>query len=124
MSTLIDSGQYQTEWFLQADDAGWDGTKIIDNEGMGYNLVFGIKLSDTLDLEVGHGHSENELDMAFSTEDDLDSFYAQLSIKLAEGVNLTPEIGMIDWGNNYGNGTQTIDGGDSTYVGARWQIVF
>lgn len=118
----VNSGQYQTEWFLQDDDARYDAVndKIIDNEGSGYNIVFGFKSSDTLTFEIGHGHSVNELDMPGSKEDDLDSYYAQARIQIAEGVNVIPEIGMIDWGNNI-NG---VDSGETTYYGARWQIVF
>ncbi len=118
----VNSGQYQTEWFLQDDDARYDAAndKIIDNEGSGYNIVFGFKSSDTLTFEIGHGHSVNELDMPGSKEDDLDSYYAQARIQIAEGVNVVPEIGMIDWGNNLIG----VDSGETTYYGARWQIVF
>jgi hypothetical protein len=118
----VNSGQYQTEWFLQDDDARYDPAtdEIIDNEGFGYNIVVGFKSSDTLNFEVGHGHSENELDMPGSKEDDLDSYYLQANITVAEGFIITPEIGLMDWGNDI-NGNDT---GESTYFGARWQIVF
>jgi hypothetical protein len=116
------SGQYQTEWYLQDDDARWDPVdqEIIDNEGMGYNLVVGYVASDKVDFEAGWGHSENELDIANPQEDDLDSYYIQMNYRLADGVTLTPEIGMIDWGDNI----LGVSEGETTYYGARWQIVF
>lgn len=127
VTSNTNSGQYQTEWFLQDDDARYDAAtdKIIDNDGTGYNIVFGFKSSDTLTFEIGHGHSVNELDMPGSVEDELDSYYAQARIQIAEGFNVVPEIGMIDWGTGMGaNGTTLTQQGETTYYGARWQIVF
>ena len=121
------AGQYQTEWFLQDDDARYNPVtdEIVDNDGFGYNIVVGFKSSDTLNWEIGHGHSENELDMPGSVEDDLDSYYIQANITVAEGFIITPEIGLMDWGKGMGtNGTTLTEQGETTYFGARWQIVF
>ncbi len=119
-------GQYHMT-FQQTDaNAKYDLTtdKIIDNDVMGYTLVVGFKASDTLTLEAGYGSIEQELDLPGTYEDDLSAYYVQANIILAEGVSVTPEIGMTDYGDTSMAAGVKTDQGDTTYFGARWQIVF
>lgn len=125
-------GQYHTTFQQGNDDAAYDATykdEIIDNDSMGYCLVAGYKISDMLTVEVGYGYVEHELDVPGTWEDDTTSYYVQLPINVAEGVQITPEIGVVDWGDDTivtspGAPGKAADQGETTYYGARWQIVF
>jgi len=119
-------GQYHTTFQQGDDDVRYDAAtdKIIDNTSMGYCLVFGYKISDMLAIEAGYGYQEHELDRAGTWEDDLASYYVQLPINVAEGVTITPEIGMVDYLDySMADGIKT-EQGDTTYYGARWMINF
>jgi len=120
-------GQYQTTFQIGQDDAVYDSAadEIKDTETMGYCLVVGYKLSDMYSLEIGYGYLEHEADMTGTWEDDNTAWYVQLPINVAEGVQITPEVGMIDYGDVqwFGAAAKTEEG-DSTYYGARWQICF
>jgi hypothetical protein len=120
-------GQYHTTFQQGMDDAAYDATykdEIIDNDSMGYCLVVGYKMSDMLTLEVGYGYVEHQLDRPGWETDDTASYYVQMPINVAAGVQITPEIGMVDWGDGVNAAGKNFDEGDTTYYGARWQIVF
>ena len=103
--------------------AYFDGTKVVDEDGMGYSVTAGMKLSDTMSFEVGYGSVEYELDRPGTWEDDASSMYAQLNIGIAKGFTVTPEIGVIDYGEQINDGVKTKEG-DMTYYGAVWKIHF
>jgi hypothetical protein len=103
--------------------AFFDGTKIVDEDGMGFGLEAGMKMSDTMSFAVGYGSVEYELDRPGTWEDDASSMYAQLNITIAKGFMVTPEIGVIDYGDQINNGVTTKEG-DFTYYGAVWKIHF
>ena len=119
-------GQYQTTFQIGNDDAVYDAAsdKIIDTDSMGYVLVVGMKASDTINLEAGYGYLEHEGGGTGIWEDDNTSMYVQANIILAEGVSVTPEIGIVDYGDTSMADGHKTDQGDTTYFGARWQIVF
>jgi hypothetical protein len=120
-------GQYQMTFQQGMDDAAYDATykdEIIDNYSMGYCLVVGYKISDVLTLEVGYGYVEHQLDRPGWETDDTASYYAQMPINVAPGVQITPEIGMVDWGDGVNALGKNFDEGSTTYYGARWQICF
>ena len=120
-------GQYMTTFQIGHDDAYYDSVSdsIKDTETLGYCLVVGYKISDMLTVEAGYGYLEHEGDMTGTWEDDNTSYYVQLPINVAEGVQITPEIGMVDYGDVQWNAaTAKTEEGDTTYYGARWQIVF
>ncbi len=117
-------GQYQTTFQFGMDDAVWDGTEVCDTDTMGYCLVVGYKLSDMYTLEVGYGSVEHEVDVLGVTfEDPTVSYYVQLPINVAEGFQIVPEIGIVDY-DDYSVGGVSVEEGDTTYYGARWQICF
>jgi hypothetical protein len=103
--------------------AYFDGTSVKDEDGLGYAITAGMPLSKTMKFEVGYGHSEWELDAPVDTEDDQDAYYAQLDIQLAPGFFITPEIGVVDKGDQK-VGAVTTDEGKLTYYGAVWKIHF
>ena len=102
-------------------DAASDSIK--DEDGMGYAATAGMKLSDTMSFEVGYGSVEYELDRPGTWEDDASSMYAQLNIAIAKGFTVTPEIGVVDYGD-IKTPTGTTKEGDMTYYGAVWKIHF
>ncbi|MCK5542844.1 MAG: hypothetical protein KAI40_09130 [Desulfobacterales bacterium] len=95
--------------------------KVNDNDTYGLLLVAGAKMSDMVSLEGGVGYLESELDVAGANEDDNLTFYVQATINLAPGVSITPEIGVVDYGDS---ATKNQDDGDFTYFGIRWMINF
>jgi hypothetical protein len=124
------TGQYQMTFQYGQDDAAIVGTDVKDNDAMGYLIVVGYQASDTIRLEAGYGSVEFELDdmPAGTWEDDTTSMYVQAVWTLAEGVSITPEIGLIDYGDDSiatGGVTGTAaEEGETTYFGARWEIAF
>ena len=96
------------------------GTNFIDNESLGYILVGGMKLNDTLSFEVGYGYTQAELDQAGSRKDDVASYYLQSTVNLAEGVFFVPEIGVIDHKKDQTGMAQS----EILYYGIKWQINF
>jgi len=120
-------GQYQTTFQIGNDDAVYDAAtdSIKDTETMGYCLVLGYKISDVLTIEAGYGYLEHEADMTGTWEDDNTAYYVQLPINVAPGVQITPEVGVVDYGDvQWWGATTKTEEGDTTYYGARWQIVF
>jgi hypothetical protein len=109
---------------LDGDDAwddgyaDWDGTSVVDNEALGYNIVAGFKANDMFAFEAGYGYVEVE-ELGGALEDnEVQTYYVQSTITLAPGVFITPEIGMLD-------GKEDGDGNFETmYYGAKWQINF
>ncbi len=112
---------YYTGGFGAFYDAASDSIK--DEDGMGYGITAGMKLSDTMKFEVGYGSVEYELDRAGTYEDTASAMYAQMTIALAKGFFLCPEIGVIDKGDHTVAGVKT-EQGDMTYYGAAWKIYF
>ncbi len=120
-------GQYQMSFQFGNDDALFDAAtnEVKDNDTLGYLLVVTYQASDTMKLEAGYGFTEHELDMPGTWEDDTTSMYVQAVFTLAEGVSITPEIGVIDYGDDsIGTLGVVTDQGDTTYFGARWEIAF
>jgi len=107
-------------WQTGAASATITAGDLNDNDSMGYLLVAGFKVSDTIGLEAGYGHVECELDVAGSEADETDTYYVQATINLAKGCFIVPEIGKVD----YKDSAAGADQGDLTYYGAKWQINF
>jgi hypothetical protein len=107
-------------WQEGANDPTITAGEVNDNDSMGYVLVAGFKVSDTIGLEAGYGHTECELDVAGSEADETDSYYVQATINLAKGCFIVPEIGKLDFKDSAAGADQ----GEITYYGAKWQINF
>jgi hypothetical protein len=107
-------------WEQGANDPTITGDQVNDNDSLGYVLVAGFKVSDTIGLEAGYGHQESELDVAGSKTDDTDVYYVNATINLAKGCFIVPEIGKVDYKDSAAGAKQ----GDTTYYGAKWQINF
>jgi hypothetical protein len=99
---------------------GYAGNDIVDNDTLGYLLVAGYKISDTMTVEAGYGAIQHEKDISGADADDASTMYVNCSITLAPGVFVVPEIGIIDQLDDAaGNEQETL-----TYFGAKWQINF
>jgi hypothetical protein len=107
-------------WEQGANDPTITAGEVNDNDSMGYVLVAGFKVSDTISLEAGYGHQESEMDVTGSEADETDSYYVNATINLAKGCFIVPEIGKLD----YKDSATGADQGEVTYYGAKWQINF
>ena len=96
---------------------------IDDVDDFGFYLLVNFKVNDMLTLEAGYGYAEHELDQAGGWEDDVASWYLQCTINIAKGFFVVPEIGQVDYKDRDIAGV-SVDQGDTTYFGAKWQINF
>jgi hypothetical protein len=123
-------GQYQFTFQLGADDAVYDAVNdtIHDNETIGAMIAAGYKVNDMISLEAGFGWNEHEVNWlpTLEQEDETMGYYLQAVITMAPGVTITPEIGKLDWKDIDWSGdvNQSIDQGDTIWVGAQWRITF
>ncbi len=99
------------------------GTEVKDISYMEYMMNVGFKMSDMVTFEGGYGAQQTENDLASKTEIDNFAYYIQADISLAPGVHLIPEYSMISEGESK-TGATTTDLGETTYIGAKWQINF
>jgi hypothetical protein len=106
------------------DGAELNGTDTEDADCWGGQVIAGFKMSDMVAFEAGYSYDHNEIDVAGVTgENDPSHWYVNATITLAPGVFIIPEVGMFDYGDDEVGGT-SIDRGDATYYGAKWQINF
>jgi hypothetical protein len=103
-----------------SNSAVYMGDDIVDNETVGGLLVVAFKASDTLRLEFGTAYKTDELDTAGSEQDNVMSYYLQAAVNLAPGVNIVPEIGVVD----YMDDETGHDEGKTTYMGTALQVSF
>ncbi|MCG8687745.1 MAG: hypothetical protein MI892_22905 [Desulfobacterales bacterium] len=97
----------------------YEGGQIEDVDAWGAALVVQMVLNDTFSFEAGYGYVDLDYgDAALygSDDDKVQTYYLNMPITLAEGVQIVPEIGVIDY---YETGQDEI-----TYGGAKWQIEF
>jgi len=88
---------------------------ITDNDALAALIVAGYEIRKGLSLEAGYGYTQTELDASGEEKQYANTWYANSTIFLAEGVFITPEVG----------GCQTKgDGMDLFYFGAKWQVNF
>jgi hypothetical protein len=102
------------------DEAVYDGSKMIDNDGFGYLIVLGYKVSDSVNLEAGYGSETNELDFSGSNDDETVQYYGNMTYTITPGFFIVPEIGFIDRKDD----VEGVDDGDIFYAGLKWQINF
>ncbi len=102
------------------DNPAVSGSDFIDNDSLGYAIVGGFKLNDTVSFEAGYGYTQAELDQSIYEKDKLNTYYLQSTITLAEGIFFVPEIGVID-NKKDKNGTEKPE---LRYAGIKWQINF
>jgi len=102
-------------------DALYDETddEIRDNDGYGFLLCAAFTLSDLLRFEAGYAKSSFDIDKA-KEKDDTSTYYVQATINFAKGVFIVPEVGVLDYGDDY----KGVDSGNLTYYGLKWQINF
>ncbi len=99
------------------------GTEMKEITYMEYMANVGFKMSDMVTFEAGYGSQQTENDLAVKTEIDQFAYYIQANIALAPGVHLIPEYSMLSKGETKTGGV-TTDNGETTYIGAKWQINF
>jgi hypothetical protein len=107
--------------------AWYNGTDVKDADYYEYMLLVGFKMNDMVTFEGGYGSQYNEIDLASmggsKIEDRNFSYYIQADVSLAPGVHLIPEFSMISQDDIKYGGVST-DQGETTYIGAKWQINF
>ena len=96
------------------------GTKVIDNDAMGFRVAVAYAFNEMFGVEVGYGYQQTEFDMSGSEEDEVQSYYIQFPITLAPGVHVVPEVGVVDYMDNAQGNSES----ETTYFGAKWQINF
>ncbi|HCY88568.1 MAG TPA: hypothetical protein DHV36_25760, partial [Desulfobacteraceae bacterium] len=97
----------------------YEGGAIHDVDAWGVALVAQVVFNDALSMEAGYGHVDLDYGNATlfaSDTDEAQSYYLNMPVTLAEGVQIVPEIGVIDY-NESGQDK-------NTYAGAKWQIEF
>ena len=106
-------------WQEGDDDPALIAGDVENNTSIGYLLVVGFRVSDTLKLEGGYGGNQHDRD-DFATQDDTSALYVQAVLNISPGFFIVPEIGYIDFGDS----SAEVDQGSQTYFGAKWQINF
>ncbi len=97
----------------------YEGGVIHDVDAWGAVLIVRMVLNDMLSMEAGYGYVDLDYGNAtlFGADtDQVQSYYLNMPITLAEGVQIIPEIGVVDY---HESGQDEI-----TYAGAKWQIEF
>jgi len=108
-----------------ADRAAWNGTSMVDAETLGFALIAGFKMNDSITFEIGYGQVNNEIeDGGFKVAQDVKAYYLNATINLAKNVFIVPEIGKLDYGDIERTGLPDSEQGDMKYIGAKWQINF
>ncbi|MCP4110800.1 MAG: hypothetical protein GY749_35610 [Desulfobacteraceae bacterium] len=118
-------GNYGAAFFgpdKSADDALYDpiNDDVTDVDTFGGLAVLGFKASDTMTFEIGCGYVAHEADVDNAEKDETMSYYANVTINIAPGFFIVPEIGIVDYMEN----AAEVDQGKMTYYGAKWQIDF
>ncbi len=97
----------------------YENNNIQDVDAWGAALVVQMAVNDMLSLEAGYGYVDMDYGNAVLYGNDNDkviSYYLSAPVTLAEGIQIVPEIGVVDY-NESGQD-------DITYGGAKWQIEF
>lgn len=115
---LAATGDNAAYWTLNA--AG-DDLEVEDTGTLAGLLVMGVNASDKVTVEWGGGYETNmtDLDTPEDTDDSM-ALYVNATINLADGVFVVPEVGYVDYMEDYA----AVDQGTLTYFGAKWQINF
>ena len=106
--------------YLSPQPNSFGSAKIVNDEVVNNDLfagaVFGgYKFNDKFSAEIGYGYSQSEDDTDGAEATKWQCYYAQVDYKIAKGISVTPEFGVME----------DIDSNKSTtYVGARWQASF
>ena len=106
--------------YLSPQPATFGSAKIVNDEVVNNDLfagaVFGgYKFSEKISAEIGYGYTQSEDDADDAETVKWQCYYAQVDYKIAKGISVTPEFGIME----------DIDSNKSTtYVGARWQASF
>ena len=96
------------------------GTNIVDSDTLGFTGVVTFKATDMFTLEGGYGYIQIDSGITGQTENDAQGYYVQAVISPAPGVYIIPEVGVVDLMDSAGG----ADEGQTTYLGAKWQINF
>ena len=100
--------------------AATDSIEDVDSIGFGLSAVF--RLSDSISFEAGYSWTEDERDFDNLTND-RDYIYINMPWRIAKGVTLTPEFGILSDKDDEVAGVKT-DQGKRAYIGAYWTISF
>jgi hypothetical protein len=106
-------------WQAGNNDPIFTAGGIEDNTTVAFLGVVTFKATDMLAFEVGYGKIDHDRGDAVE-KDDTQSIYANAVVTFAPGVFIVPEIGQVDYGNNFAGAEE----GDDFYLGLKWQINF
>ena len=110
-------------WAGAVAGASYDGDDDTDDvDTIQAALIAGFKFTDQLTFEAGAGYNDNDSDAPGEDDSDVWAYYLQAVITLAPGVNIIPEAGYYNYGDEFG-GTGK-DAGEQFYIGGKWQIDF
>lgn len=109
---------------------------VEDSELMQGTLVAGAQINDTFGLEAGFGYMSAEVDLpGFTTakvsattgataEQTSFVYYLQAPVQLAKGIQVIPEIGMVDRGDLEIDDQDDIDSGSLSYIDFNFRCDF
>ena len=99
--------------------AVYQSGRVYDVDGWGAALSVQMVINDMLSLEAGYGYVDldyGDTPGLATDSDQVQTCYVNMPITLADGVQIVPEVGLID----YDEAGQD----EVTYYGAKWQIEF
>lgn len=132
-SYLQNPGNYGQTNLLVLNGAGVNltnarliGDSVEDAELIQGTFVVGMKFSPAFGIEAGFGYGNAEVDTSDSDTAEQTGmlYYLQAPITVAKGVQIIPEIGMLDRGDLEQTGLDDIDQGTLTYVDVNFRIDF
>jgi len=120
---------YGGDYFSVAGMTVYDANHTEDATTYAAALAVGAKFNDMVAIEAGIGYIHSEVDdptpgSNVSVEDSPMAYYLQLPITLAPGVFIVPEISIFDYGDLDVTGDPSVDQGQVSYYGAKFQINF
>jgi hypothetical protein len=122
----VNGKEYADGRFGQDAKGNYDAAKnqYKDNTAWGAGIVVGFTINDMMGIEGGYGYMTAE-DEGAKDADVGSTYYVQLPITLADGVFVVPEFSMFDdMDSGAAKGAKTTPQGNTTYIGAKFQINF
>jgi len=100
------------------------GTDVEDSDLLQGTLVAGAKLNEKIGLEAGVGYLNAEVDIAGlgTAEQTGMVYYFQAPVQLAKGMQLIPEIGMVDRGDFETDVLPDQDSGTMSYIDFNFRV--
>lgn len=97
------------------DSVLWQGTGVV-----------GVRFMPAMGIEAGVGYGDATVDTAVGTEASMKGwvYYLQLPITVAKGMQIIPEVGMLDRKELSVTGAPDVGQGKQTYVDVNFRVDF